>query len=68
MYSHYQFCCSSPIHLTLREVWSQDVVLRAMCNQIESQRADGVVPDFVLMTGDIASTGKDEMNSLCEAS
>ena len=54
----------SDIHLTLREVWSQDVVLRAMCEQIESQRADGVVPDFVLMTGDIASTGKDEEYAL----
>ena len=31
----------SDIHLTLREVWSQGVVLRAMCKQIESQRADG---------------------------
>ena len=54
----------SDIHLTRREVWSQDVVLRAMCEQIESQRADGVVPDFVLMTGDIASTGKDEEYAL----
>ena len=54
----------SDIHLTLREVWSQDVVLRAMCEQIESQLADGVVPDFVLMTGDIASTGKDEEYAL----
>ena len=54
----------SDIHLTRREVWSQDVVLRAMCEQIESQRANGVVPDFVLMTGDIASTGKDEEYAL----
>ena len=54
----------SDIHLTPRKVWSQDVVLHAMCEQIKSQRADGVAPDFVLMTGDIASTGKDEEYAL----
>jgi len=48
----------SDIHLTVRDAWSQDVVLRAMCEHIISLRADGMVPDFVLMSGDLAFSGK----------
>jgi hypothetical protein len=48
----------SDIHLTVRDAWSQDVVLRARCEHIISLRADGMVPDFVLMSGDPAFSGR----------
>ena len=66
----------SDIHVRVREAWSQDVVLRAMCEQIEQQRAKGTAADFLLVTGDLAFSGKaDEyalvapfLNALCMAS
>jgi hypothetical protein len=54
----------SDIHLTVRDAWSQDVVLRAMCEHIGSQRAAGTVPDFVLMSGDLAFSGKPQEYAL----
>src|SRR6266404_4562296 len=36
--------------------WSQDVVLRAMCEDIARRRED-TLPDFVLATGDLAFSG-----------
>lgn len=48
----------SDIHMSVREAWSQDVVLTAMCEQIGQQRCEGVVTDFILLTGDLAFSGK----------
>jgi 3',5'-cyclic AMP phosphodiesterase CpdA len=47
----------SDIHLRPREAWAQDVVLRAMCDDIAARRAS-LAPDFVLVTGDLAFSGK----------
>ena len=49
----------SDIHLRARDAWSQDVVLKAMCNEITRQRAEGTAADFILVTGDVAFSGKD---------
>jgi len=65
----------SDIHMSARDEWSQDVVLTAMCNQISSYRADGVTADFILLTGDLAFSGKAEeyklvvdfLDALCDA-
>ncbi|MCY3981577.1 MAG: metallophosphoesterase [Alphaproteobacteria bacterium] len=65
----------SDIHLSSRTAWSQDVVLTAMCRQIEDQRAQGTAADFILLTGDVAYSGKSEeyalaadfLNALCVA-
>lgn len=35
-------------------------MLRAMCEAISRQRGEGIRPDFVLATGDVAYTGKAE--------
>ncbi|MGH8728756.1 MAG: metallophosphoesterase family protein [Burkholderiales bacterium] len=48
----------SDIHLRERDAWSQDVVLKAMCDHIAHQRALGTTADFILVTGDIAFSGK----------
>ena len=48
----------SDIHLRAGNEWSQDFVLKAMCKNIREQRAAGIAADFVLMTGDIAFSGK----------
>ena len=66
----------SDIHLRASTVWSQDVVLTAMCKQIEEQRAQEILIDFILLTGDIVFSGKAEeyalaadfVNALCTAS
>ena len=49
----------SDIHMRPRDAWSQDVVLRAMCEDIKRQRAELAI-DFVLASGDLAYSGKAE--------
>jgi predicted MPP superfamily phosphohydrolase len=46
----------SDIHMRPADVWSQSVIMRAMCDSIADQRQDCVV-DFILVTGDLAYTG-----------
>jgi predicted MPP superfamily phosphohydrolase len=49
----------SDIHLRASDAWSQDVVLKALCDRIRQQRVKGAeAPDFILATGDIAYSGK----------
>lgn len=43
----------SDIHMSVREAWAQDVVLRTMYECIEKLREQGVAPDFILATGDL---------------
>ena len=48
----------SDFHLQEGQEWSQDVVLREMCRHIEELRETDADVDFVLVTGDIAFSGK----------
>jgi len=48
----------SDIHMCHRDAWSQDVVLKAMAVSIANDRAKGCAFDFVLVTGDLAFSGK----------
>jgi len=48
----------SDFHLQDSQAWAQDVVLSAMCKDIERCRRDIGAIDFVLATGDIAFAGK----------
>lgn len=48
----------SDIHIRTSDAWSQDVVLKAMCNLVAQQHADGMTLDFILATGDLAFSGK----------
>lgn len=62
--------------MSVRDAWSQDVVLRAMCDCIDDLRKQGLAVDFILATGDLAFSGKSEeyalvrdfFDALCEAS
>jgi predicted phosphodiesterase len=57
----------SDIHMRVISAWSQDVVLRAMCEDIARRRAEGVSFDFILATGDLAFSGKaDEYRLVAE--
>jgi predicted MPP superfamily phosphohydrolase len=47
----------SDIHMRVSKIWSQDVVLKAMCEDITKQRKEGAAPDFILATGDLAFSG-----------
>ena len=49
----------SDIHMRPRDEWSQNVVLLAMHEDIERQRADSAI-DFILVSGDLAYSGKAE--------
>lgn len=40
------------------DTWSQDVVLKAMCDQVAQQRAVVRKMDFILATGDLTFSGK----------
>ena len=53
--------------MSKRDAWSQDVVLGAMCGHIGRERHQGLAVDFVLVTGDIAFSGKAEEYALAEA-
>lgn len=48
----------SDFHLRDSQAWEQDVVLSAMCKDIERQSARAGTIDFVLATGDLAFAGK----------
>ncbi len=48
----------SDIHMRVSDAWSQDVVLKAMCDHVARQRADGMTLDFILATGDLTFSGK----------
>jgi 3',5'-cyclic AMP phosphodiesterase CpdA len=48
----------SDIHMSARDSWAQDVVLKAMCDHIAWQREEGIIADFILATGDLAFSGK----------
>ena len=50
----------SDIHLRVGTAWSQDVVLRAMCEDMARHRKAGKAPDFILVTGDLAYSGNAE--------
>lgn len=50
----------SDIHMRLSNEWSQDIVLRAMADSIRKQRNQGLTLDFILATGDLAYSGKEE--------
>jgi len=54
----------SDIHMSMRDAWSQDIVLTAMCGRIEKLREDGLAADFILATGDLAFSGKPEEYAL----
>ena len=56
----------SDIHLRAGSKWAQDVVLKAMCEKISRLQSEGNVADFVLVTGDIAFSGKSEEYRLAE--
>lgn len=47
----------SDVHMRPQDKWAQDIVMRAMCNDIDAERKNGVV-DFILVTGDLAYSGK----------
>ena len=48
----------SDIHMRVSAAWSQDVVLKAMCEDIARQHNEGTSADFILATGDLAFSGK----------
>lgn len=48
----------SDLHLRESQAWAQDIVLSAMCKDIERRRAEVGAIDFVLATGDLAFAGK----------
>lgn len=54
----------SGIHMSVRDAWSQDVVLTAMCERIEKLREEGLAADIVLATGGIAFSGKPDEYAL----
>ena len=47
----------SDIHLRTTQAWAQDIVLRAMCDDIARRHAP-LPPDFVLISGDLGYSGK----------
>jgi 3',5'-cyclic AMP phosphodiesterase CpdA len=57
----------SDIHMLVSAAWSQDVVLKAMCEDIARQRKGGASADFILATGDLAFSGKADEYKLAAA-
>ena len=57
----------SDLHLRESGGWSQDAVLAAMLDNIEERVATGTEFDFVLITGDLAYSGKNSEYGLVES-
>lgn len=57
----------SDLHLRESASWSQDGVLSRMLDDIRRRSADGLVIDFVLVTGDLAFSGEESQYHLVEA-
>ena len=57
----------SDIHMRVSDAWSQDVVLKAMCDDIARQGKNGLLPDFILATGDLAFSGNVAEYNLVES-
>ena len=57
----------SDFHLRPADEWSQDVVLESMCQNIKQQHDSGTAFDFVLVTGDIAFSGKAEEYAIAKS-
>ena len=47
----------SDIHFTAGKAWDADPVLRALAGFIGREVREGLVPDFVAVTGDVAFSG-----------
>ena len=47
----------SDVHMRPQDEWAQGIVMRAMCDDIAAGRENGVA-DFILITGDLAYSGK----------
>lgn len=58
---------TSDVHMRESAVWSHDIVLKAMCEDIARQRREGTSADFILATGDLAFSGKAEEYKLAES-
>jgi hypothetical protein len=52
--------------MCVRDAWSQDVVLKAMCDHIAWQHRQGIHLDFILATGDLAFSGQVKEYQLVE--
>ena len=50
----------SDFHFKVDTEWSQNVVLNSLLDEIRSRRENGVGTDFIVVTGDIAYSGKSE--------
>lgn len=48
----------SDFHMRISDAWSQDVVLKAMCDDIARHCREGTSADFILATGDLVFSGK----------
>lgn len=47
----------SDIHFKQDKAWDADPLLRALCGFIEQEVGEGLVPDLVAITGDVAFSG-----------
>ncbi len=50
----------SDLHLSDRGAYDQEVILRALVAAVKQFRAEGQVPDLIVVTGDIAQSGRGE--------
>ena len=48
----------SDVHMRVTDEWSQRVVLGSMCEHVAELRKEGLAIDFILITGDLAFSGK----------
>ena len=56
----------SDLHLRTDSIWSQDIVLKAILEQVRQATQDNRPFDFVVVTGDVAFSGQTDEYSLAE--
>jgi 3',5'-cyclic AMP phosphodiesterase CpdA len=50
----------SDLHISVKDSFGRNTVLGALVDRVEKDRENGLLPEIVVVTGDIAKTGNEQ--------
>ena len=62
-----EFLHISDLHISTKETFGRETVLGALVDRVKKDRKNGLLPEIVVVTGDIAKTGRKEEYAQAEA-
>ena len=57
----------SDLHISTKDTFGRQTVLGTLVDRVKKDRKKGLMPEIVVVTGDIAKTGTEEEYTLAEA-